>query len=166
MLSGVQVVCNSMDYSLPGSSVHGISQARILEWAAILQGIFLTQGSNLSLLHWQASSLLLSHNKVESLSLLSFSHSVVSDSLWLHELQHARLPCPSPSPGVFSNSCPSSRWFHLTILSPIIPFFSCFQSFPASGSFPMSRLFASDGQVLELQFQHQSFQWIFRTDLL
>ena len=63
-----------------------------------------------------------------------------------HELQHARPPCPSPTPRVYPNSCPSSRWCHLTISSSVIPFFSCLQSFPASGSFPMNQLFASDGQ--------------------
>ena len=74
-----------------------------------------------------------------------FSHSVVSDSLWPHGLQHARPPCPSPTPGVCSNSCPSSRWCHPTVSSGVVPFFSCLQSFPASGSFPMSWFFASGG---------------------
>ena len=76
---------------------------------------------------------------------VQFSCSVVSDSLWPHGLQHARPPCPSPAPGVYSNSCPSSRWCHPTISSSVIPF-SCLQSFPASGSFPMSQFFASCGQ--------------------
>ena len=67
-----------------------------------------------------------------------FSHSVVSDCLWPHGLQHARPPCPSPSPGACSNSCPSSQWCHPTILSSVVAFFYCLQSFPASGSFPMS----------------------------
>ena len=75
-----------------------------------------------------------------------FSHSVVSDSLWPQGLQHTRLPCPSPSPRVCSNSCPSSRWCHPTILSSVIPFSSWLQSFPASGSFLMSQLFASGDQ--------------------
>ena len=70
------------------------------------------------------------------------------DSLWLHGLQHTRLPCPSPSPRACSNSCLSSQWCHLTILSSVIPFFSCLQSFPASGSFPMSQLFTSGGQSI------------------
>ena len=74
-----------------------------------------------------------------------FSHSVVSDSLWPHGLQHSRFPCPSPAPEACSNSCPSSWWCHPTISSSIISF-SCLQSFPASGSFPMSWLFASGGQ--------------------
>ena len=80
--------------------------------------------------------------------LLLFSCSVVSDSLWPHGLQHARLPCSSPSPRACSNSCPSSRWCHPTISSSVIPFSSCLQSFPASGSFPMSQLFASGGQSI------------------
>ena len=76
---------------------------------------------------------------------LLFSHSVRSDSLWPHELQHARPPCPSPTPRACSNSCPLSRWCHPTISSSVVPF-SCLQSFPASGSFPMSQLFASGDQ--------------------
>ena len=80
---------------------------------------------------------------------LLFSHSVVSNSLWLHALQHARLPCPSPSPGARSNSCPLSWWYHPTISFSVIPFSSCLQSFPASGSFPMSQFFASGGQRTE-----------------
>ena len=84
------------------------------------------------------------------LSLLLFSHLVVSNRLFTtHGLQHARLPCPPPSPRACSNSCPLSRWCHPTILSFVIPFFSCVQSLPASVSFQMSRLFASDGQIIE-----------------
>ena len=98
------------------------------------------------------------------------SHSVVSDSLWLHELQHTRLSCPLPPPGVYSNSCTLSQWCHPTISSSVVPFSSCFQSFPISGFFQMNLLFTSVleilAKVLELQFQHQSFQWIFRTDFL
>ena len=80
--------------------------------------------------------------------LLLFSHSVVSNSLWLHGPQHARLPCPSPSAEVCSNSCPLSPWCHPTISSSVIPFSSCLQSFPASGSFLMSLLFTSGGQSI------------------
>ena len=76
-----------------------------------------------------------------------FSHSVMSDSLQPHGLQHARPPCPSPTPGVYSNSCPLSRWCHPTISSSVIPFSSCLQYFPAaSGSFQMTQLFTSGGQ--------------------
>ena len=80
-----------------------------------------------------------------------FSHSVVSDSLRLHELQHARPPCPSPTFRVYPNSCPLSRLCYPTISSSIVPFSSCcLQSFPASGSFQMSQLFASGGQSIGL----------------
>ena len=81
--------------------------------------------------------------------LLLFSRSAVSDSLWPHGLQHARIPCPSLSPRVCSNSCPLSSWCYLTILSSDHPPFSfCLQSFPASGSFPVSWLFTSGGQSI------------------
>ena len=79
-------------------------------------------------------------------SSVQFSHSVVSDSLWLHELQHTRPPCPSPIPRVYPNSCPLSQWCHPTISSSVVPFSSCLQSFPASGSSQMSQLFTSGGQ--------------------
>ena len=77
---------------------------------------------------------------------VQFSHSVVSNSLWPHGLQHARPPCPSPTPGVYPNSRPLSWWCHPTISSSVVPFSSCPQSFPASGSFPMSQFFPSVGQ--------------------
>ena len=77
-----------------------------------------------------------------------FSRSVVSDSLGSHESQHARLPCQSPSTWVHSNSCPSSPWCHPAISSSVIPFSFCSQSLPASGSFPMSQLFAWGGQSI------------------
>ena len=98
--------------------------------------------------------------------ILLFSHSVVSDFLWPHWLQHASLPCPSPSPGAYWNSCPLSRWCHPTILSSIVPFSFCLQSFPASGSFLISCFFTSNGQSIRASLQHQSFQWIFRIDNL
>ena len=74
---------------------------------------------------------------------VQFSRSVVSDSLRPHEPQHARPPCPSPTPGVYPNSCPSNWWCHPTLSSSVVPFSSCPQPFPASGSFPMSQLFTS-----------------------
>ena len=77
---------------------------------------------------------------------VQFSRSVVSDSLQPHELKHTRPPCPSPTPGVHPNSCPSSWWCHLVISSSVVPFSSCPQSLPASESFPMSQLFAWGGQ--------------------
>ena len=79
-------------------------------------------------------------------SSVQFSRSVVSGSLWPHGLQHARPPCPSPSSGACSNSCPLSQWCHPTISSSVVPFSSCPQSFPGSGSFPMTQYFSSDGQ--------------------
>ena len=79
---------------------------------------------------------------------VQFSCSVVSDSLWPHELKQARPPCPSATPRACSNSCPSGRWFHPNNSSSVVPFSSCLQSFPASGSFQMSRFFTSGGQSI------------------
>ena len=92
-----------------------------------------------------------------------FSRSVVSDSLWPHEPQHARPPCPSPTPGVYPNSCLLSRWRHPTISSSVVPLSSCLQSFPASGSFQMSQLFSSGAQSIGVS---ASISVIGRTDLL
>ena len=86
---------------------------------------------------------------ITSFSLAQFnSVTVVPDSLWPHGLQHARPPCPSPIPRVYSNSCPLSWWYHPSISSSVIPFSSHLQSFPASGSFPVSQLFVSGGQSI------------------
>ena len=85
-------------------------------------------------------------NSIFSYHSVHFSRSVMFNSLWPHGLQHARLPCPSPAPTACSNSCPSSWWCHPAISSSVVPFSSCLQSFPASGSFPMSQFFTSDGQ--------------------
>ena len=97
---------------------------------------------------------------------VQFSRSVVSDSLWLHEPQHARPPCPSPTPRVHLNPCPLNRWCHPTIWSSVVPFSSCPQSFPASESFPMSQVFASGGQsigvsasVSVLPMNTQDWEW-------
>ena len=83
-----------------------------------------------------------------TISTVQFSHSVLSDTLWPHELHHARPSCQSPIPGVHPNSCPSSRWCHPAISSSVVPFSSCPQSLPASESFPMSQLFAWGGQSI------------------
>ena len=96
----------------------------------------------------------------------SESCSVVSYSLRLHGLQHAGLPCSSPTPRACSNSCPLTWWCHPTISSSVALLSFCLQSFPAWESFPMSWFFTSGGQILELQLQHQSFQWVFRVDFL
>ena len=81
---------------------------------------------------------------------VQLSCSVVSESLWPYGLQCSRLPCPSPTPRVYSNSSPLSRWCHPTISSSVVPFSSCFQFFPASGSFQMSQFFASGGQSIRV----------------
>ena len=83
-----------------------------------------------------------------TVSSVQFSRSVMSDSLRPREPQHTRPPCPSPTPGVHPNPCLSSRWCHPTISSSVVPFSSCPQSFPAAGSFQMSQLFASGGQII------------------
>ena len=93
-----------------------------------------TEGQTMPLCDWKSGS-----------QLVHFSHSVVSYYLWPHGLQHARLLCPSPTPGAYSNSCPLSRWCHPTISSSVLPFFRL-QSFPESGSFPMSPFFELGGQ--------------------
>ena len=79
---------------------------------------------------------------------VQFRSSVVSNFLWPHGLQHARPPCPPPTPGAYSNSCPLSQWCHPTISSSVVPFSFCLQSFPASGSFQMSQFFTSGGQSI------------------
>ena len=97
--------------------------------------------------------------KISSVQLLSHVN-----SLQPYGLQLTRLPCPSPTPRACSNLFPLSRWCHPTISSSVILLSSCLQSFPASGSFPVSQFCPSGAKVLEFQLQHQSFQWIFRTD--
>ena len=162
-----------MNYSPPDSSIHDFpGKNTVVVSHFLLQGIFPTQGSNsclLHLLHWQAGSLPLHHsatldcnikyifpvseadgitfNSVQKCTAL-FSCSVLSDSLGPHGLKHVRLPCPPPSPGLRANLCPFSWLCHPSILPSVIPFSSCFQSFPVSGSFPVSWLFASGGQSI------------------
>ena len=132
-------LCHPMDCSLTGSSVHGIFLARVLEWGAISFSRDLPDPGvepRSPALHADA---LLPELPVQ------FSGSVMSNSLQPHRLQHARLPCPSPTPRAYSNSCPSHQWCHPTVSSSVICF-SSLQSFPASGSFPVSQLFPSDGR--------------------
>ena len=142
-----------MDYSLPGSSVHGTSEARILKrvtipfskgsslpkdgtWDSCIAGrFFITEPPGTPF------KVLVKHS-------VQFIRSVMSNSLWPHEQQHARSPCPSPTPTVYPNSCPLSRWCHPAISSSVVPFSSRPQSFPASGSFPMSQLFTWGGQSI------------------
>ena len=99
-------------------------------------------------------------------SVSQFSPSVMSDSLQPHESQHARPPCPSPTPGVHPNSCPSSRWCHPAISSSVVPFSSCPQSLPASESFPMSQLFTWGGQSIGVSALASVLPRTPRSDLL
>ena len=105
---------------------------------------------------------------IQHLTESDFSSVQVLSHVWLFATPwttHARPPCPSPTPGIYSNSSQLSRWYHPTILSSIVPFSSCLQSFPASGSFPMSWFFALDGQSIGVSAL-ASVQWTLRTDLL
>ena len=124
-------LCDPMDYRPTVFSVHETLQARILEWV----GIYFSRGPS------QAGIKPLSLTSPELVgrflfSSVQFSCSVMFNCLWPHALQHTRLPCPSPTPGAYSNSCPLSLWCHPTISSSVIPFSSCLRYFPASGSFP------------------------------
>ena len=103
---------------------------------------------------------------ISRVHVLLFSHTVMSDSLGPHGLHHTRLPCLLPSPGACSNSCLLSPWCHPTILSSIVPFSSCLQPFPASGSFPMNWLFASGGRSIEVSATASVLQMIFPTNFL
>ena len=126
-----------MDYT-----VHGILQARILEWVVFSFSRGSSQPRDQTQVSWIAGRFFTSWTT----SSVQFSHSVLSDSLRPHELQHARPPCPSPTPRVHANSRPSNRWCHPAISSSVVPFSSCPRSLPVSESFPMSQLFAWGGQ--------------------
>ena len=126
-------LCHPMKCNPSVSSVHGILQARVLEWDAIAFSV--------ALLKLMLSS-------CGSFSSVQFSRSVLSNSLWPHEPQYTRPTCPSSTAGVHPNPCPLSRWCHPTISSSVVPFSSCPRSFQASGSFQMSQFFASGGQSI------------------
>ena len=132
-----QTVCNPMNHSTAGLPVHH----QLLEFTQIH-------------VHWVGDAIQPSHPLLSAslpalnLSQHQFNCSVMSDSLWSHEEQHARPPCPSPTPRVHPKPCPLCWWCHPTILSSVIPFSSCPQSFPASGSFQMSQIFTSGGQSI------------------
>ena len=139
----------SVQGTLKSHLQHHSSKASIIWCSAFfivkLSHLYMTTGKTIALTRQTFSG------KVMSLlfNILSqFSHSVVSNSLWPHEPQHARPPCPSPTARVYPNSCPLNWWCHPTISSSVIPFSSCPQSLPASGSFQMSQLFASGGQSI------------------
>ena len=134
-LQSCPTLCDPIDGSPPCSPVAGILQARTLEWVAI------SFSNAWKVRRWVPVCFLM-----WSISSVQFSHSVVSDSLQPHEPQHTRPPCPSPTPGVHSNSCPLSHWCHPAISSSVVLFSSCLQSFPASGSFQISQSFQSSGQ--------------------
>ena len=157
-----------MGCSPPGSSVCGILLASILEWVAMSSSRASSwprdrtcisydsciAGRFFTLSHWGSPTLFLLYGNsfysffILRISSVQFNCSVVSDSLQPSESQHARPPCPSPTPRVYPNPCPSSWWCHSTISSSVVPFSSCPQSFLASGSFQMSQLFASGGQSI------------------
>ena len=138
------------DRSLAGSSVHGIFQARVQEWGAIAFSDTRRGPYQIGTCHLPLSS-------------VQFSCSVVSDSLQPRGLQHTRPPCPSPTPGVYSNSCPLSRWCHPTSSSSGSPSLA-FNLSQHQGLFKWVRSSHQVAKVME--FQQQSFQWIFRTDFL
>ena len=128
------------DYSPLGFCAHRILQVRILERVAMS----FSRGSSWPR-NWTRVSYVPCTGTWVLYCSVQFSLSVVSNSLWPHGLQHTRLPCPSPTPGAYSNSCPLHWWCHPIISSSVVPFSSCLQSFPASGSFQMSQLFTSGG---------------------
>ena len=173
-LQSCPTLCNPMDCSPPGSWIHGVFQARVLEWGAISFSNawkWKVKVKSLSRVRLLATPWTIVHQASESMgfsrqeywigvplaspiwiissvqfSSVQFSHSVMSNSLRPHESQHARPLCPSPTPGVHSDSRPLSQWCHPAISSPVVPFSSCPQSLPASESFPMSQLFIWGGQ--------------------
>ena len=126
--------------------VYGILQTRILEQIPLPFSRGSSQPRDRTQIFCIAGGFFTSWATREALNVwfnsVQFSHSVVSDCLWPHELQHARPPCPSPTPGDHSNSCPSSQWCHPSISSFVVRFSSCPQSLPASESFPINQLFA------------------------
>ena len=146
-------IWDPVDCSPPDSSVHRILQARTLEWVAIP----FSKGSSRPRNQTQVSRIaggffaVWASREITLYYIYSVQFSSVTQSclaLRSHESQHTRPPCPSPTPRVYPNPCPLIRWCHPTISSSVIPFSSCLQSFPASGSFLMSQLFASGGQSI------------------
>ena len=157
---------------LLNNAVYGISCQSVLPFLELFTLLIVTIIFNLKLEHtgFQKAVLCI----INIFTSVKFSHTVMSDSLWPHDPQHTRPPCPSPAPGVYPNPCPLSCWFHPTISSAVFPFSSCPESFPASGSFRMSQLFASDGpnigvsastSVLPMNTQDWSLGWTGWTSL-
>ena len=128
-----------MDREAWCAAIHGVakSRTRLSDWTALQPPkLIYSKGQTNYVSDWN------------NLNSVQFSHSVMSNSLWPHEPQHARTPCPSPTAGVHKNPCPLSQWCHPTISSSVVSFFSCLQSFPASGYFPVSQFFTSDGHSI------------------
>ena len=136
------------DFVFSGKSTSGTSEDFNYKWGLRALEYFSLKPK------WFWLSFLMKTIIEASFSSVQFSPSVVPDFLWPHGLQHARLPCPSPTPGAYSNSCPSGWWCHPTISFSVVPF-SCLRSFPASGSFLRSQFFTSGGQLIlsKLWFQ-------------
>ena len=155
------------------AAIHGVAKSWtwLSDWSDLISGFIPLFDSALVKL-FDSGKLSFSPSATSSLlyrshilcSFLLFSRSVMSNSLRPHGLQHAKLPCPSPSLGVCSNSCSLSWWCHPTISSFVMPFSFCLQFFPASGSFLMSQLLESGGQSIGASAS--VLQWIFRTDFL
>ena len=135
-------LCDSMGCSPPASFAHGDFQARILQWVSMLSSKGSSQPRDWAQVFHIEDRFFTIWGIREALILRS------NDSLQPHGLSHTRLPCPSLSPRVCSKSCPLSQWCYPTISFSVIPFSSCFQSFPASGSFPMGQFFTSGGQSI------------------
>ena len=160
-----------MDSSLPGSFGHGIFQAfwRGLPFptAGDLRNQRIEPASSASpAFAGRFFTIAPLRNPKYAFSSVQFSRSVMSDSLWPHELQHARPPCPSPTPGVYSNSCPLNQWCYPTIPSSYVPSPSAFNLSQHQGLFKWVSSSHQVAKLLEFQLQHQSFQWTLRTDLL
>ena len=158
--------CNGTNCWIPGFHEEGIIHLKPWRYLLGAQWLFergreelLKYVSNWNKKGWWAGlaySIQTLENRVSEKFSVQFSLSVMSNSLQLHGLQPSRLPCLSPTPRACSNLCPSSQWGHPTISSSVVPFSSCLQSFPASGSFLMSQFFPSVAKALEFQLQHQS----------
>ena len=132
-LQSCPALCYPTDCSPPGSPVSGIFQARIMEWVAMPPSrIFLTQEWNSHFMSPVLAGRFFTTNAnlkpMYMFSSAQFSYSVMSSALWSHGLQHGKLPCPSPTPGAYSDSCPSSQWCHPTISSSVVPFFILYLS--------------------------------------
>ena len=131
-----------------GSQKVGHNWATELNWTELVLRIRSRGNSQSLLMNWQISRQVRKQQLELDMESVQFNHSVMSNSLWPHGLQHARPPCPSPTPRVYPNSYPLSQWCHPTISSSVIPFSSGLQSFPTSGSFLVSQFFTSDGQII------------------